>query len=270
MNSYGQSWYSIHELIDKTVTWTPSDSEELFEQNMADPKQRARLLSNGWTRDNVSYTFNQYGFRSEDFVTNSVNDSVLFLGCSLTAGIGVDLESSWAYKVASSLGLRCYNLGVGASSADTCFRLAHHWIPRLRPKYVMMLTPSNTRMEMMLENELVNLMPNMSEYIENHYEGMLNGFYNGWLSHPANSEMNRLKNVMGVQTICNSNGGIPFIEITVESSWSRRDREESWIRDKPQPDRVKANIGRDLMHPGRGWHERTAQLFMEKLSELPK
>jgi hypothetical protein len=249
-NSYGRSWYSTHGLVDKTVTWTPSDSEDRFEENMADPKKRAQLEKFGWTRDNVSYTFNQYGFRADQF-TNGVNDSIVFLGCSHTVGIGVDLESTWAYKVASSLGLRRYNLGVGASSADTCFRLAHHWIPRLKPKYVIMLTPSHTRIEMVLEKYLVNFMPTMSTYIEKEYMGMLEGFYNGWLAHPANGEMNRLKNVMGVRTICNSLGGIPIIEIPSEETWYG----ELW----------RETLGRDLMHPGREWHERVAQTFIEKL-----
>ena len=137
--SYGQSWYSMFDFAGKTSTWCPSDTEVRFDQNMADPKQRALMEEYGWTRENVSYTFNAEGFRAEEF-TDGVNDSVLFLGCSHTVGIGVDLESSWAYKVAHSLGLRRYNLGIGAGSADTCFRLAHHWIPLLRPKYVMMLT----------------------------------------------------------------------------------------------------------------------------------
>jgi len=218
---------------------------------MADPEKRAELEKYGWTRDNVSYTFNQYGFRADQFTRGS-SDSVVFLGCSLTVGIGVDLESTWAYKVASSLGLRRYNLGVGASSADTCFRLAHHWIPRLQPKYVIMLTPSDTRIEMVLEKYLVNFMPTMSTYIEKEYAGILEAFYNGWLSHPANREMNRLKNVMGVRTICNSIG-VPLLEIPVEKNWNGKERK----------------FGRDLMHPGTEWHETVAKTFMEKHSELP-
>lgn len=252
MNSYGQSWYSttMQGFAGKTVTWCPSDSEDRFTANMADPKQRARLEEFGWTRDNVSYTFNKDGFRSEEF-TDGVNDSVLFLGCSLTVGIGVDLESSWAYKVASSLGLRRYNLGIGAGSADTCFRLAHHWIPRLRPKYVMMLTPSAARMEMVLEKHLVNLTPQLLNYMEKHYAEMLQGFYTGWLAHPANGELNRLKNVMGVQSICNSIG-VPLVEIPTENCGIGDAR---WV----------SKLGRDLMHPGREWNEVVASRFVDKI-----
>ena len=210
---------------------------------MANAKSRAKLEEFGWTRDNVSYTFNRDGFRSEEF-TYEPNDSVLFLGCSLTAGIGVDLESSWAYRVASSLGLRRYNLGIGAGSADTCFRLAHHWIPLLRPKYVMMLTPSDTRKEVLAGNEIINCMANMT-YLP---DEKIKDFYNYWLMHPANAEMNQLKNVMGVQTICNSIG-VPLVEIHSNILASSR----------------MATAGRDLMHPGREWNEKVATRFLDKI-----
>lgn len=254
-DSYEQSWYSVNGFSGKTVTWCPSDSEDRFNANMAEPKQRARLEEFGWTRDNVSYTFNTDGFRSEEF-TYEPSDSVLFLGCSLTTGIGVDLESSWAYKVANSLGLRNYNLGIGAGSADTCFRLAYHWIPRLRPKYVMMLTPAPVRIEMVLEKHLVNLTPQMLNYMEKHYVEMLQGFYNGWLSHPANAELNRLKNVMGVQTICNSIG-VPLVEISADNCGIGDAR---WV----------SKLGRDLMHPGREWNEAVAERFLNSVHSLPR
>ena len=243
IHSYGHSWYSINGFSGKTVTWCPSDSEDRFNANMADPKQRARLEEYGWTRDNVSYTFNTDGFRSEEF-TYEPSDSVLFLGCSLTAGIGVDLESSWTHRVANSLGLRNYNLGVGGGSSDTCFRLAYHWIPRLRPKYVMMLTPSPTRKEVLLDDEIVNCMANV-EYIP---DEKIKDFYTRWLSHPANAEMHQLKNVMGVQTICNSIG-VPLVEIHSNILATSR----------------MITAGRDLMHPGREWNEKVATRFLGKI-----
>jgi hypothetical protein len=211
---------------------------------MADPKQRAKLEEYGWTRDNVSYTFNKEGFRADEF-TDGVNDSVLFLGCSHTVGIGVDLESSWTYKVASSLGLRHYNLGIGAGSSDTCFRLAHHWIPRLRPKYVMMLTPSDTRIELVEERGFIQFLPSMIPHV------MFKDFYETWFSNPANPELNQLKNVMGVRTICNGIG-VPLIEMPAEEALKTLD----W----------KEQLGRDLMHPGREWHTKITERF---LSELP-
>jgi hypothetical protein len=252
MQSYGKSWYTIHEFAGKTVTWCPSDSEDRFERNMADPKQRAMLERYGWTKDNISYTFNKDGFRSEEF-TYEPNDSVLFLGCSHTVGIGVDLESSWTHKVASSLGLRHYNLGIGAGSSDTCFRLAHHWIPRLRPKYVMMLTPESGRMELFEDKNIIKFIPSMTQFNHtNHVTAMIEGFYTNWLTNPANSELNRLKNVMGVRTICNSIGA-PLVEIPIDDMYN--------------PYMIQT-MARDLMHPGKDWNERVAERFLTDVHSL--
>ncbi len=246
--SYGKSLYTLNGFAGKTIKWCQSDSEEIFDEHMKDAKSRAKLEEYGWTKDNVSYTFNSDGFRSEEF-TYEPDDSVLFLGCSLTAGIGIDLENTWTYKVASSFGLRHYNLGIGSGSSDTCFRLAHHWIPKLRPKYVMMLTPSHTRKEVLMGNEIVNCMANMT-YVP---DGKIKDFYTYWLMHPANAEMNHLKNVMGVQSICDSTR-VPLVEINSNILAMSR----------------MVTAGRDLMHPGREWNERVAQTFMKKLSELLK
>jgi hypothetical protein len=256
-DSYGQSWYSLNKFIDTTVNWCPGDFEELFDANMADPKKRAVLEKFGWTKDNVSYTFNKHGFRADEF-TDGVNDSVLFLGCSLTAGIGVDLESSWTYKVASSLGLRHYNLGVGGGGPDMCFRLAHHWIPRLRPKYVMMLMPMAGRMEILADKAIVHLLPNSLKHLERTgLREKIEPFYNGWLSHPANTDMHILKCSMGVQTICNSIGA-PLIEIPVD---------KLELETLMGPEGWTGTIARDLLHPGKEWHQAVADKFLGVLQQ---
>jgi hypothetical protein len=209
----------------------------------------------GWTKDNITYTFNKDGFRADEF-TGGVNDSVLFLGCSLTVGIGVDLESSWTHRVASSLGLRHYNLGVGGGGPDMCFRLAHHWIPRLRPKYVMMLTPYAGRIEIVVEEAIIQLLPNSLKHLE--YTGQrekLEPYYETWLSHPANADMNLLKCSLGVQSICDSIGAqlieIPLIKLELETLMG--------------PGGWSGTVGRDLMHPGTEWHKAVADKFLQTL-----
>jgi hypothetical protein len=253
--SYGQSWYSVNHFSGKTVNWCPSDTEKRFNENMADPKQRALLEKHGWTRDNITYTFNKDGFRSEEF-TNGVNDSVLFLGCSFTVGIGLDLESTWAYQIASRLGLRRYNLGVGGGGPDMCFRLAHHWIPRLRPKYVMMLTPYSGRMEILIDRGIIQLLPNSLEHLEEHnIKEKVEPFYNAWLSHPANTDMNLLKCSLGVKSICDS-VGTQLIEQPLDNlELTTLMTDQGWT----------GTVGRDLMHPGKDWHKAVTTKFLDEV-----
>jgi hypothetical protein len=254
-DSYGQSWYSLNKFIDTTVNWCPGDFEELFDENMADPKKRALLEKNGWTKDNVTYTFNKDGFRSDEF-TYEPDDSVLFLGCSLTVGIGVDLETTWTHRVASSLGLRHYNLGVGGGGPDMCFRLAYHWIPRLRPKYVMMLTPYAGRMEIVVDNAIIQLLPKSLKHLErNGLREKIEPFYNAWLSHPANTDMNLLKCSLGVESICNR-ADIQLIEISLDNiELTTLMTDQGWT----------GTLGRDLMHPGVEWHQAVADKFLDEI-----
>jgi hypothetical protein len=232
----GDSWYKVKGYSSNTVAWIPSDTEENFHSNMANPLQRAKIEEAGWTEQNISYTFNAHGFRSEEF---GDGESVMFLGCSLTAGVGVDLESSWAHIVSESLGLRRYNLGVGGGSADMCFRLAAFWIPRLRPRYVCMLTPNVGRMEILTEDDDLLYLPNRAE----------EEFYLNWLSNDVNMDMNRLKNQIGIRHICEENDAKLF-EITVEDTMAKRmvQGKNTWAR--------------DLMHPGREWNVSMAQDFL--------
>ena len=246
---YGKSVYKKYGHIDKTVNWSVGDTEDMFELNMADPEKRAQLEEYGWTRDNVSYTFNKDGFRSEEF-TYEPNDSVLFLGCSFTMGLGVDLESSWAYKVATTLGLRRYNLGIAGGSTDTCFRLAHHWIPLLKPKYVVMMIPMGGRMEILVDGHIIQCLPNMN-YRDMHIMIRIGGFYECWLSDTANVELNQLKNVIGIQMICNRND-VPLLEMPA-------------LRCLTGGKHRKLPLARDLVHPGREWHQYVADTFIEKI-----
>lgn len=241
MLGVADSWYKVNGYAGDTWSWCPSDSQDRFERNILDPEKREKIEEAGWTRDNISYTFNAHGFRSEEFIES---DSVMFLGCSLTMGVGVDLESSWAYKVANSLGLRRYNLGVGGGCIDMCFRFAHYWIPRLRPKYVVMLTPSAGRLEILTDRENILYLPNMV------YDDL---FYQRWLMNDVNGDMNRLKNQIAIRYICEQHDAKLF-EITVEDTMAKRTvlGPNTW--------------GRDVLHPGREWNESMAHDFLSMMA----
>ena len=58
------------------------------------------------------------------------------LGCSISFGTGLPYENTWPYLVSRKLNLSCWNLSQPASSLDTCYRLANHWVPILKPKYI--------------------------------------------------------------------------------------------------------------------------------------
>ena len=70
------------DLKNKTVSWLPMDTKELFLKHQNNKDTRKKLKELNWTEDSIEYKFNSQGFRSDDF--NSKGESIVFLGCSHT------------------------------------------------------------------------------------------------------------------------------------------------------------------------------------------
>jgi len=205
------------------VEWHGTDTRELAHYNKdkeIDPRCR-----------DTKYKFNNQGFRSEEFRANK--ECAIFFGCSYTVGEGVPEEYIWPTLVAKHLGVYCYNMGVSGGSNDTAFRLAQFWIPKLNPKYVFMLSPSDHRIELLSRyNPPYSLTPTG--------HGGHKRFYLDWIDEPLNCTLNRQKNILAIQHI--------YKDLIVVNS------EELEFKD----------LGRDLMHPGIETHQHIAQLMIKQ------
>ena len=193
-----------------------------------------------WIDTIVRYKFNRYGFRCQDF--ESV-PSIVFLGCSLTVGIGLNVESTWPTLVSDNLGLACYNLGIGGSSNDTAFRFAKHYIGLLKPKFLCWLQTDKHRLEIIDDSQhiVTNLMAND---VSNNFYGNDN-FVKQWFSSTSNQDLNLDKNTLAIQQLCSS-AGIHFSAIK---------RSEIKTLD----------LARDLMHPGKQSYKHIAEQFARQL-----
>jgi hypothetical protein len=183
------------------------DSEQHFRKNQNNCQANRLLALNDWTDTNVSYHFNSDGFRSADFNKNS---GYMALGCSFTQGVGLPISQAWPWLVGYHFKLETQNLGIGSGSLDMCFRLAQYWIPRLKPKFVVLLEPDSSRIEYHDETGPKNLLVNQPNVMPDWY---LKAYY----AHAENAQQNRLKNVMAIEYICNKNNiplytWPPFIE----------------------------------------------------------
>ena len=138
-----------------TYKWMPGDTLDRWEQN----KDIASKY--GWTEDNIDYDVNTYGFRhNKDFEKN--HDSAVFLGCSLTFGVGVNYEDSWPYLVSKALGVECINMGQPGTGQNAAVRVAREWIDVIKPKYVFFFQQDPGRRELFLTEGGNN-------HIEQHY-----------------------------------------------------------------------------------------------------
>ncbi len=127
---------TLNENCGKTVYWQPMDTLENFQKNR--PK--------GYTETSITYSYNQYGFRTKEFDLASSKDKILCLGCSHTEGIGV--QDPWpTYLQEYFPDADVYNLGHGGGSYDTITRILSNIAGLVRPRLVCIFGTQLTRFE---------------------------------------------------------------------------------------------------------------------------
>ena len=222
-----------------TWSWCPSDTEALWRQNQL--SRAEDLARHGWeSHHKIEYHFNAQGFRSVEFDTDT--PGIMALGCSITVGIGLQQQDIWCERVSGAMALPCWNLGQGAASMDTLFRMAEHWIPRLKPRRVILLCPSDRFEILNSQGRAVMLLP--AKKTDNGHPSHLDSFYRDWITNPENTRLHDLKNLWAVERLCDSLN-IPL------HHWSWADMFDDRVDD----------LARDLDHPGARVH----QVFAERV-----
>jgi hypothetical protein len=193
----GLSHRNYRHFANKTIKWAGSDTRELFEQNIKNPKTYEKLKLYGWLdTDCISYKYNKYGFRSDEFDDRPAG---LALGCSHTEGIGIPEQNTWPSVLSKLLGIHIWNLGVGGVSLDTVFRLLDYWLPKLSPKFVTICIPNIARTELFQSSDLVNFGPwSTSSKKEEEF------YYRKWIDSGINLIQLRRKNLLAIQQLCHS------------------------------------------------------------------
>lgn len=196
-----EPWHNGQRVRGQTLDWYSTDSEENFNGLIQDPQRRDYFEAQGWLEPgSIVYRFNRHGFRGNEFDSGP---HLLTLGCSFTLGIGLPEKDVWPYRVGAALGFNVANLSVAGASADTCLRLALHWISRLEPKLVIMLTPLFTRQEICVSTtEKFDIY--MPSWPITEFEN--DKWIKYWYLYDINSQLNSLKNQLGVQKLCDSMG----------------------------------------------------------------
>lgn len=94
----------------------------------------------------IIYNHNEHGFRCDSFLAES-QLPILFLGCSFTEGIGINLEDVWSYRLLekikqdTNIDIPYWSLAVGGSSIDLQALYLYTFIDQLKPKYIFFLLP---------------------------------------------------------------------------------------------------------------------------------
>jgi hypothetical protein len=242
-NQHTYNSYYI-KLSNSTTEWFSTDSQEAYLKNLNENYDL--LKQNNWINSTIRYKFNSNGFRSEEFTQDS---SIMFLGCSNTAGVGLPAENRFSDIVSKKIKLQCVNLGVPGSSYDTAFRLSYQWIPIINPKIVVFLQPPNLHCELILENKVVslNLQWATASNAVGNYSTKHNDYLIDWTKNSENQSLNITKNLMAIKLLCHERN-IKFI------SHPYIDLYESHI-----------DLARDLRHPGKTSHQLFADNILNNL-----
>ena len=110
----------------------------------------------------VVYRFNDYGFRSNEFANISKDDSLLFVGCSITEGIGLPYEHIWSNQLTQLINqdgdkqFKAFNMSLAGTGLDTMSRNLYVLIKKLEkvPHSVFLLIPPLYRMETFVSEKL--------------------------------------------------------------------------------------------------------------------
>lgn len=141
LNTYwGRSHY--HRNKNSTLFWLPSDSKENYQQNCKQISRRALLEKNGWIDREITYSFNEHGYRCDSF---DLPCDTLFAGCSQTMGIGLPLDVLWASRIAEYLEIPYHNISCGGSDWQHVAQRLCYWVPILKPKTVILKEPPSAR-----------------------------------------------------------------------------------------------------------------------------
>lgn len=230
-------------LAGQILDWCSTDDQATYQDHLDRPKKLKKLQENNWIDCGLTYRFNSHGFRTDEF--DSTQSRFLVLGCSFTFGEGLHQEQIWCELVAKSLDLPCWNLGVYGSSNSSMFRLAEYWIPRLKPKFVILQKTYENRFEILYESGRAETYTPNSTNHANAAE-----ILKDWWSFDENSQIDARKNELAIRQIC-ANYHIPIVVIEQTMFW-------------PQLD-----LSRDLLHAGPKTHERVSKKLLSQ-GVLPK
>jgi hypothetical protein len=241
---FNEITHQYSEYKNKELFWLGSDLSDVYFNNVK--TNRSQLNEYDWLGKVFTYKFNSHGFRSDEF---SHEDSVMFLGCSFTVGIGLPLEDTWAYQVAEKLNLKRFNLAIGGSGPDTAFRLANHYIPQIKPKLVVFLNPPEGRFTLINDNY------NFFEFSINILENSIfacppifRKYYEHWISLEENITLNSIKHKLAIQALCQEHD-IKFVYI---------DSSELKFLD----------LARDLNHAGIHSNKILAEIILNKINKI--
>ena len=209
----------------------------------------------------VEYIDNKYGFRSDPFTEEECRESITFLGCSNTYGVGNYKEKTWPSLLSNEMNLKEINLAVPGGSLDSAFRVYNSWQPILKSKITCLLLPPGARGELLKDKSTMDGSENRnpsdnwqtigSWSFDDNYQKLVNGVSDtmliGFLSETM-QEVRYDRNIKAIKYV---------VQETDSTLYIIDPHEHIKYTDYP--------FSRDGAHRGEEWHRAVANLFIEEM-----
>ena len=251
---------SIQSRANTTIEWLGSDTLRNYESISS-------RFPNHYSRHDIEYKFNSHGFRCDEFDLPS-KVPIVFLGCSITEGIGIRQTETWSYLLLEKIrqktnkNIPYWNLGLCATGIDTQARNLYSLstILNTKLKFVFSLMPPMFRREYKVEsNKYRNWLPNWLDSnapFDTHVNPLFTDSY--FSTHQTE------RSLMTIDSICRQNDTkmcCTFWE-GVRVSNSIKPLFDSFpLIDIFQINFQSNDLARDGFHPGPVFHQKLAELY---------
>jgi len=105
------------------------------------------------------YKYNNMGYRSnDDYIPNDPSKKIMFFGCSVTEGVGVEYEDCWPAIVTKEFSKKMgqtyknYNLSYNGCSCEHIARIFYQTVDLYNPDLVIILWTSTDRREYFIDS----------------------------------------------------------------------------------------------------------------------
>lgn len=234
----------------KSMPYMGGDSKEQFIEN-------AKKQSPDWYyhTTEITYSFNNQGHRCKNFEDIDQDNYILFIGCSHTLGVGLELEKTYPYLLSTNLGMDYYNLAIPGTGMDMVEYNLLTWFFKIskKPKLVVIQWPDHSRF-IEYDFERDNLLQQGTwNHQSNYVSFIVNSEDTGMFNARKVFTSRLIKNVVDVPIVTFNFGG----------------QRDYGIYDLNMPQLDKA---RDLSHAGVKSHDNFAKILVNHIkgTALPK
>lgn len=130
-----------------TEKWSPSDDRYHYRETLRNGQP------NLYAPNSIDYKYNADGFRCDEFTAHA-DISVVFVGCSITEGIGIHQSEVWATQVLENIRNKTqktipyWNLALGGTGIDTSANVLYWFSKKKKIDYIFANFPPVFRREL--------------------------------------------------------------------------------------------------------------------------